>query len=99
MVPGLRPFPQPLLADGYYDETGIWIEDSSYTGSYDSGSYYTDAYDTGSGYYDPWTNPSWDTDTDSDGINDYEEVNGFSIEREENYLTPYTYEEYDPATD
>jgi hypothetical protein len=40
-----------------------------------------------------------DVDTDGDGINDYEEVYGFSIEREERYETPYTHEEYDLETD
>jgi hypothetical protein len=84
---------------GSYD-TGMDFNDTiSYDTTYDPGSPDPGAYDPGSTYSDPWSSPQMDVDTDGDGINDYEEVYGFSIEREERYETPYTHEEYDLETD
>ena len=73
---------------GYYDEFGNWISDGS--GSGDTGS-------TGSSY-DIWLSPSSEIDTDNDGISDYDEVYGYSIETESYDEVPYSYEEYDSET-
>ena len=108
---GAQPLPLSLEASGYYDTDGNWVEDYTYYDpSYSAGGYYDEfgnwisdgsgSGDTGStgSSYDIWLSPSSEIDTDDDGISDYDEVYGYSIETESYYEVPYSYEEYDSET-
>ena len=60
------PLDPRILAEGYYDSDGNWYDDGSYDSSY---------YEYG---YDPYTSQDSSRDSDADGINDSDEVYGFT---------------------
>jgi Bacterial TSP3 repeat len=86
------PMDSRILADGYYDSDGYWIEDYSYDPGYTDPGYTDPTSSTPS--YDPWLDASSGIDSDGDGLDDYSEVWGFAIP----YLTVHSSSIYSETT-